>query len=273
MEDWIDRSQKAMPAGECAPHVEAGAGGVCLTAKAVAAVAKVAGVAQSGDHAKVIAEAKAATSCGTQHCLLEKVRANVDVEAERARIKPLGPASTRKWLDNSNIDVSLAQWAKAFPGFRPVPFAMMNFAEYDNELRRFNPAAEAAQGMKMFACVLNTDHHPGRGKHWVCVFGDLRRSPWTVEYFNSSGRPPPPQMVEWMVTTRNRLRMGGRHQVDDVVVSRRPHQEGDSECGVYCLFYIWSRLQGVPWETFRKNRVADKDMVKFRERLFVDMRV
>jgi hypothetical protein len=271
--EWVAKTQELMPVGECAPHVDE-AGGVCLTAPTVAAVAAAAGVKPGADAAQTIAAAKAATECSNQHCLLEKTNgalSSAAVDAERLRLKPLGPAATRKWLSNSNIDWSTQQWTQLFPDFHPIPFAMMNFMSYDCALKKFDPAA--LRDARTFACVLNTDHHPGRGKHWVCVFGDMRTTPWTIEYFNSSGRPPPAELVNWMVDMRQRMRRcapGGA--CDDVVVSRRAHQEGDSECGVYCLFYIWSRLHGVPWTAFRENRVADHEVAAFRPRLFVDMR-
>jgi hypothetical protein len=263
---WVAETQGLMPAGECAPHVDA-PDGVCLSAPAVAAAARAAGVAPAKTAAETVEAVKAATECASQHCVLDKAAMPAAKAAEeRERLKPLGPASSRKWLSNSNIDGCMEQWTRLFPDFHPIPFAMMNFMSYDNEMRRFDPAA--ARGP--FACVLNTDHYPGRGKHWVCVFGDTRSRPWTVEYFNSSGRPPPAEMVRWMVEARQRMRKrapGG--ECEDVVVSRRAHQEGDSECGVYCLFYVWSRLNGVPWTAFRESRIPDHEVAAFRPRLFV----
>lgn len=265
--EWVAAVQKKMPEGECAPHAareSAERGGVCFTDSGVRALARATGQ-EPADPAAVVARAKAATGCGTQACLL--VKALGSAPGEQARLKPAGPAHTRKWLDNNNIDQSCQQWEAQFPGYRAVPYAMMNFMSYNSALRSFDPAAALRAGARAFSCVLNTDHYPGPGKHWVCVFADLRGAEGTVEYFNSSGRPPPDQCVEWMVNARNALTSAGK-KTTDVVVARRPHQQGDSECGVYCLFYIWSRLNGVPWEQFAQHQVPDQAVFQFRERLF-----
>ncbi|MHB8736930.1 MAG: hypothetical protein ACYC6M_16625, partial [Terriglobales bacterium] len=126
------------------------------------------------------------------------------LEAEKAsRFKAEGPRNSRKWLSNFNIDDTLAQWARVFPEFYAYPFAMMDFAKTGSDLATVN-VCEAMrrrrpQGpFKCFGCVVNTDVSTGRGRHWVAVFIDVRGASqppvWTVEYFNSTGRPPPKPM-------------------------------------------------------------------------------
>lgn len=271
---WIEDTQEKLGDCECAPHVDAKqTGGLCFSKPVAKKTTEVLGHAE---------QAKAKTGCNSQHCLidfLEKeghIDGGVAAAEKENNLKPVGPANTTAWLNNHNINKTLVQWKNTFPDFRPVETAMMNFSEYPSALGRFDPVQEYQRGGRTFACVLNTDHHPGRGKHWVCMFGDMRGGAWTVEYFNSSGRPPPTRFVTWQVRQRNRLTalqqktsQQGQGSVEDVVVNSRAHQMENSECGVYCLFYIWSRLNGIPFTNFQKERIPDKIMEDFRPKLFV----
>lgn len=56
--------------------------------------------------------------------------------------------------------------------------------------------------------------------------------------------------------------------VDIVCCSEIRHQQSKTECGLYSLFYIFARLNGVPYEYFMKNPVPDQLMFEFRQLLF-----
>jgi hypothetical protein len=270
---------------ECAPgHTSvdrSNPDAVCMTPKAVAAVKRAVGTAESSAE-KIVAAAKEETGCKTQACVLRKAAksghlAAGSLDGELGRLKVEGPANSQKLLINVVIDKSLELWREKHPNFAPVGFCMMDFDSYASALSRFDITAAYNNGSRCMGVVLNTDHHGGRGKHWVCMFCDMRGgrgTPWTVEYFNSSGRAPPQTARAWMIATRNKLAAirgedGETAKVKDVVVNTRAHQMQDTECGVYCLFYIWTRLSGSPHSTFAGDRVSDKDMETLREFLFI----
>jgi len=153
-----------------------------------------------------------------------------------------------------------------------------------------------------FACVLNTDFSGGGGKHWVCVFVDCRPGvgkPWTIEYFNSTGNPPCSNIIKWMENAKEVLTIyrkkccvsgtasdavrsgvkestdcseeiapGTMREVKAFPVSNVCHQESNTECGLYALFYIRARLTGHSYEVFRNERIKDADMILFRQYIF-----
>lgn len=57
-------------------------------------------------------------------------------------------------------------------------------------------------------------------------------------------------------------------RVDIICCSEIRHQQSKTECGLYSLFYIFARLNGVPYEYFMKNPVPDQLMFEFRQVLF-----
>lgn len=225
-------------------------------------------------------------------------------------IKPPGPRDSLAWLDNINIDDTLAIWAREFSDFYPYSFNMVDFEGpvyygmedtgqkgfYKGSLERVhledilngNVYVEQGPGFepvkrpcKRMGCVLNTDTSTGTGEHWVALFidcsgGKSGNEPWTVEYFNSSGNFPPQSVDRFMTKAEQKLMAYQRDPEHDLKngvevvksVAVTQHQQSNSECGLYSLFYIRSRLEGKPYEYFQDHVIEDCFMTEFRKYLF-----
>ena len=262
----------------------------------------------------IVQKAAAVLGCGSESCILKRLKQPqkiVGQSAENAKViasaaqhelelnfKPPGPRNHTGLLSNVNIDSVLHQWSqKEFNDFYPCPFSMADFntngdlfgAIDVSELRAKNPP------WRTFGCVHNTDTSRGPGTHWVAVFVDMREWPWSVEYFNSSGRPPATAMVRWMERTRMQLinrfcnsvhGLGKSEKTSEntrenhsekavftVAVTSVMHQQSQTECGPYSLYYIRRRLEGAPYTDFMtsKFRIPDAAMVEFRRHMFREM--
>lgn len=78
------------------------------------------------------------------------------------------------------------------------------------------------------AYIFNTHPHWRGGQHWVALF----ISGWGfMEYFDSYGNPPPPQLRLGTSYTWNKVRLQGPL---DII------------CGLYCLYFIHNRCVGRP---------------------------
>lgn len=263
---------------ECAPGISSDTGDkntVCITADAIKAVQKL--VSTSGDAKTVIEQAKISVGCDSQACVVRKAKeaglmSITQLNQELQRLKVEGPAHSKKLLINDVIDQTLNRFTNKWKDFHPLSFCMINFDKYENSLLKFNLKEVVGKGINTVACVLNTDVYGGRGKHWVCVFIDMRTSPWTVEYFNSSGRPPVALVTKWMQYIRNCMKtIQPEIPTKSIVVNSHAHQKHNTECGVYCLFYIISRLNSTPFTVFQNAKVLfpDKDMEQLRQFLFI----
>jgi len=215
------------------------------------------------------------------------------------RFKAPGPRDSLALLSNYNLDETLQRWGRVFLEFFPCPFAMMDFdvnGDYFGEadlpaILEGRVTFDLGPGVgrvrrkaACFGCIVNTDSSRGPGKHWVAVFVDCRPppgNPWTVEYFNSAGRPPPKPMASWMERTRARLAEyrtslpDSRKTTCDVVsvaVTDMDHQESQTECGLYALFYIRRRLEGTSYTFFQQQIVPDDAMTAFRQHVFASYR-
>ncbi len=253
--------------------------------------------------AAAVRKAAEAVGCGSESCLLahphfvnyaEEV---FGLEPERLqrekdlRFKAAGPRLGHALLNNFNIDETLQRWARVFTNFFPYPFAMMDFDRTGEPFATIDPVAVLAgqvpvdlgpglekmrRPCQTLGCVVNTDVSTGKGKHWVAVFVDCRGSgEWTVEYFNSAGRPPPKVMTHWMERTRARLAAARKSSKSDsavrtTAVTDVAHQESQTECGLYALFYIRRRLEGTPAAYFEDPTkiITDDEMTEFRKHCF-----
>lgn len=241
---------------------------------------------------EVIEKIEKVLKCDSESCVLVNPEFNKFVEKETGNnniikyelhknFKTKGPRDNTNLLSNYNIDDTLIRWAREFKDFYPCPFSMIDFKTVVNDFYTINlddvvsgkvsyrdPIDGIQHGpFKTYGCVLNTDVSTGRGKHWVCIFVDCRSKVWTIEYFNSSGNPPHYDVTEWMEKQRSNL-LKIHNNVETITVTNIVHQKSNTECGMYVLYYIRSRLDGIPYCYFLTKRIEDADVTKFRKHVF-----
>jgi hypothetical protein len=193
--------------------------------------------------------------------------------------KPEGPGHSTALLDNFNIDNVLSQWATNSKElfnkkFYHMKFQMIDFARTGSELSNFDLANLLNDGYDCFGVVLNTDVSTGRGKHWFCMYGDFsadlgtKENPYTLEYFNSSGNPAMDAIDRWMHEAVHKFHKNTDKRCKIVRSAPMRIQYSNTECGVFCLMYIKSRLRGHPIDWFYKVNADDNDMINLRKHLF-----
>ncbi len=292
---------------ECVETLSREKGQPCSTAPVVAAITEfvqeVAPEEKGATSTEAVRGAAKVLGCTSESCVVshpdfrEFVEGETGLAASRLdaelllRFKPPGPRSSARLLSNYNIDDVLQQWAIAYPTFFNYSFNMIDFETAGGSLAQTDVAGilegkepqllsggvEVRRCCTTFACALNTDVSTGRGKHWVAIFGDCRGTgPWSLEYFNSAGNPPPVAVTRWLEASGGRLaahrrahprKYGAAPVVANAVTDVR-HQDSQTECGLYILFYIRARLEGRPPSEFARARIPDSAMAKFRTHVF-----
>jgi hypothetical protein len=234
-----------------------------------------------------LSEMKKQTQCLTERCVLtnQSFQEFADSKAiadSKGNLKPLGPSNNTALLNNSNIDTVLNKLTKIHKNYYHMNFQMIDFAGVKDgsgwaikkgeritptELGNINMLDVIKKGFKTFGVVLNTDVRTGGGIHWFALFCDFRQSPYTVEYFNSSGNKPVYQIQNWIHKTVAQINT--KHKCIALQLSGVVHQTGsETECGPYSLYYIWNRLNGKPAINFQQKAIPDCKMIEFRKMLF-----
>ena len=229
------------------------------------------------DIRELIDKIKKENKCDTEICILKKSKIKNMLGYDEVNdllqkyFKPMGPKFSNEWLSNVEIDVALSQFRKKFKEkhFFHIPFQMRDFEKKNTELARLNWEQEYAYGYRTFGTIINTDYSNGQGIHWFAIFGDFldNSEEFTIEYFNSSGELPLIEISVWMKKMERLLNF--KKNIKSIVVTRIKNQKDSSSCGVYSLYYIYLRLNNIPYKWVSENVIGDKKMKLFRQALFI----
>lgn len=277
----LDTEAAGGNSSECALDVDKPFCSDLIVVKEIAKFVKKQGVHVSvHEPLNVINMAKKLKQCNTEECALravakEQPESAMLIEQNIAdNMKLDGPADSTALLNNNNIDKVLGQLIKRHKKLMHIKFHMSNFDTNNTVLRYLNVYKDVVQkGFKTLCCVLNTDIYGKGGIHWFCIFCDFRPSgshvdPFTIEHFNSSGNKAIKSVSEWMIRAKYDIEKSEKHSVNIInTMSIRHQKDTETECGVYCLYYIHKRLNNTPIDFF-SSRVPDAVMIEFRKELF-----
>lgn len=149
----------------------------------------------------------------------------------------------------------MKQHHQAFPEFHffgPVP---IDFNEPDvcrrsgDNLCNFNLRRELKQGKTKFGFIFNLDFEKGPGTHWVSMYYDANPKEPLLFYFDSGGKnnTPNDRFVHIDTLAKSIIYQAKQipsHKFNPPVLEYNTtrHQSGNTECGVYSLFFIVTML-------------------------------
>jgi hypothetical protein len=219
--------------------------------------------------------------CDTEACWLkqESVSAGLDRDILNYTFSPQKPTSWKKkpntWLDSNDIKKVMRQYENAhdyfkFIGPSPIDYDSNDYYNSSSvcvwpELCEFSLLNHIKNNTSFIGFIFNLDKHTQGGSHWCAMVLDLRRK--HLYYFDSYGKPIHKNMNRFGNTI---VEQGKECNCDiDFIKLKKEHQRNDSECGVYCLYFITSLLTNKhDYEHFENNRVSDDDIFKYRSVFF-----
>ena len=158
----------------------------------------------------------------------------------------------------------------SFIGPSPIDFDthIMNGECVWEELCEFNLKKEMDSGKFKFGIIFNLDPHYKGGSHWVSLFINTRKK--KIFYFDSVGNNIPPQIMKFVEKV---IMQGKDMNINFVFDQNYPieHQYGNTECGVYSIFFIVHMLEDKLSEHYLKTHILkDEYMQNFRKIYFND---
>jgi hypothetical protein len=193
-------------------------------------------------------------------------------------IKPTAPSSWRanpeEWLSSDDIDAVEKQFATLFSDYYYVGTVPIDFDKHSetgtclvNSLCSLDIARLYNEGYRRIGIVFNTDVSTGPGQHWIALYCDIRPElefP-RVTYFDSYANKPEKEIVNLMKRWKTTWDATNVHSKPMATTyNKTRHQYENSECGMYCLYFHFCCLLGVPME----KRVPDEVVRGFRGTLF-----
>lgn len=175
-------------------------------------------------------------------------------------LKPRGLEGKYDWLSTNEIKYVMQQYEKIFPDFKFIDCVPSDYYELHPNLF----PTYIFDHYKRSAIVFNLDEAHQKGSHWIAIFFENLRSSgiFSVEYFDSTGSKPNKNLKKFL----NHVYF--KSSKTEILINKMTHQKGDSECGIYSIFYIIARLYGKTFGDINKKRISDTTMNQFRNHLF-----
>lgn len=218
--------------------------------------------------------------CYIESCWLkqESINAGLDRDILNYTFAPSKPSSWKKnpntWLDSNDIKKVMKQYEKAYEKFKfigPSPIDYDSDDSYDSgtcvwpELCKFSLMKYLKKDIDSIGFIFNLDKHTDDGSHWCSMFLDLRKK--QLYYFDSYGKPIHPNMNHFGKTI---VSQGENYNFPiEFIKLKQIHQKKDSECGIYCLYFISSLLTNKHnYKYFEDNNIPDDEITKYRSIFF-----
>lgn len=225
--------------------------------------------------------------CNRESCWLKQKFAKNEVGKQflQHSFAPKSPDVWKKnpteWLTSVDIANVMNQYEKAYPSFEfigPSPIDFDTHMTKDGgegggkkecvwqELCQFDLFDYIRKGKKKIGVVFNLDPHYLDGSHWVALFVDVSKK--IIFFFDSNGEPAPDEVMRLVKKIK---RQGKKQNIKFKFDSNEgvEHQLENTECGIYCLYFIIQLVKGDKTsDFFKKTIIRDNVMQKLRKIYF-----
>tara|TARA_A100001015_G_scaffold320528_1_gene447237 strand:+ start:290 stop:1207 length:918 start_codon:yes stop_codon:yes gene_type:complete len=217
------------------------------------------------------------SSCNRESCWLRSkfMEGNLDTSLLNYTFAPKAPEIWNKnpnqWLTSIDIQKVMKQYEnyyKCFEFLGPSPIDFDYHKLYGEciweELCKFNLSDMIKRNKNKIGIIFNTDPHNKSGEHWIAQFIDIKKK--IIVFFDSNGDKPPKEiekLTEKIINQGNQLGISFTSIINEI-----EHQKTDSECGMYCLYFIVEMLKDKDPNYFLKSRIPDKEVFDLRSEYF-----
>ena len=186
-------------------------------------------------------------------------------ELKMFTMKPKIPNGKYAWLSDHDINKVLRQYQRKYSDFIFLGAVPRDFYKLNNNYpKKWKISYKDINkiinyGKKKLAIVANLDTAENGGSHWIAIYIDLDSS--SIEYFDATGHNPPKDLRIFINKIASIYNL-------KIKINKNRHQKRNSECGVYSIVYIISRLNGKTFNNIVQNEVSDNVMNKMRGVIF-----
>jgi len=211
------------------------------------------------------------STCSKEDCWLSEIDDPlVRTKIDQFIFAPDRPSDwkTNAWLSNLDIVAVLRQYEKSNKNFKILGPTPINFDSRLPELNgscvwedlcNFSLSEYLAKGITKLGVVFNLDKYGKKGSHWVSMFMDLEDK--FIFYLDSAGdriKKPIHKFVKRVIKQAKELPEPMKMEFYQNCPTE--HQMGESECGMYALYFIITMLTG---ETEKLKFINADDKIKF----------
>lgn len=219
--------------------------------------------------------------CKNELCWLKELVDNDDdiFNETFAPIKPIiWEKKNKYWLSNVDIMRVMKQYESIYKNFDfigPTPLDYDSFSKRKNdwvwrELKEFDLNKYINSNISDIGIVFNLDKHTLPGSHWVALYINLIDN--KILYFDSNGLSIPNKILNLCKKIKDQgLQLNPSRKFILSSNYDNEHQMRNGECGIYVMFFIINMIsKSIPWTVFKKEKISDNLMNKFRNIYFND---
>jgi hypothetical protein len=216
--------------------------------------------------------------CKYEHCwvdldFINKIKDKQLVDKLRYfTFKPKFYNGREEWLNTLDINYIMKQYEKTYPSFCYIGTEACDFYNFTNI--NYPKLFES----NTVGIVFNLDKTGERGSHWTSLFIDNTNN--TLYYFDSTGRDPNKYIHDFIKLyikkyskysskyTKEQQQQSELENPQEfiVYVNKNVHQKGNTECGVYSIYFLIKKIKtNDPINTIR---ITDDQMKLFRKYIF-----
>jgi hypothetical protein len=201
---------------------------------------------------------------GDELCLFEKLSKNSLINS-KTKYKIFKPDYQIPNLGISNFDINkiLNPYSDIFKNYKHIgtyPSDVHKIIDFKSTLMN-----KFSKNLNNFSIVLNTDVYEGPGLHWVVVFVNSKNS--TIEYFDSLGQNPN-KNIQQILNFIKKIFDNYYDSKFKIHYNNIIHQKGNSECGIYCIYYVIARLFNYSIDDINNNIKDYNSISEFRKLVF-----
>jgi hypothetical protein len=220
------------------------------------------------------------SKCNSEDCWLEELSPKDKKYLDQHIFAPYQPTSWKKnpreWLSNIDILNVLKQYEETFSNFKFIGPTSIDFDTVINdtcvseELCKIQIKKFINSGINKIGIIFNLDKHDEGGSHWVSMFINIQEG--IIFYFDSAANDIPNEiqkLVNVILKQSKYLKIPMKYYTN----LPRQHQQGNSECGMYSLYFIITMLDDIQSmkskiDIFKKKNISDKFVESFRSKYF-----
>ena len=220
--------------------------------------------------------------CNKESCWIRQRSVFGPVESDLSdSFAPESPAEWKKnpneWLSSIDIMNVMKQYEKAYKCFDfigPSPIDFDTRKLYGecvwDELCNFSLSEQIKNGKTKVGIIFNTDPHNKPGQHWISMFVNIKKR--KIFFFDSTGDKPASQIMVLVDRIKEQgLSMSPKLNFQFDSNEGIEHQYGNTECGIYSLYFIVHMLEDKMTAHYLKTHILkDEYMNKFRHIYFND---
>lgn len=194
--------------------------------------------------------------CWTELDITQSIKKNISNSYKTPKPKSW-KYNKYEWLSTTNINNVMIQYEKKYKTFKFLGAVPADCADVSYcSLSKINLLNLYQNNIYKYGIVFNTDTHNKGGSHWVSLYINIKnREIIYVDSYGSNCNSHIKKYINSVIKEFEKINIKLNY-----IYSRKRHQYGGSECGIYSMYFLLELLKNKSINTINQRLVTDEEM-------------